>query len=93
MSQGGEDAAGQVVHSLRGRGEAEAHRGGPRHCHRCRLIFFCTFFAELQEDRCGSGSPDPSFYFDADPDPIFHVVPDPDPNVQIIAENLEKVLK
>ncbi len=47
MSQGGEDAAGQVVHSLRGRGEAEAHRGGSRHCHRCRLIFFCIFFVVL----------------------------------------------
>ena len=31
---GGEDAARQVVHALRGRGEAEADRGGARHRHR-----------------------------------------------------------
>ncbi len=90
MSKGGEDAASQVVHSLRGRGEAEAHRGGSRHCHRCRLIFFVHF---LQCCKKTDADPDPTFHFDVDPDPTFHFVPDPDPSVQIIDENLEKVLK
>jgi hypothetical protein len=35
--------------------------------------------------------PDPACHFFADPDPTFHF--DPDPNVQLKAQNLEKVLK
>ncbi len=55
-------------------------------------ILLVTFDADPAPTHFDANT-DTDCHFDADPDPDSHFDADPDPNLQIKAQNLEKVLK